>query len=100
MATQEEWIKRLYGKEEHLWKFNFTIADLKRQYAGVGLTAPFATIYPKDAPLPNASNINGVENTVVPNMAVLKYGTNTQVTVYNSTGNMDYVFDAQAVVLE
>lgn len=78
---------------------NFTIAGLTRQYAGVGLTAPFATVYPKGEARPNASNINGVEGAVVPNMAVLKYGTNTQVTVYNSAGNLHYVFDAQAVVL-
>jgi hypothetical protein len=57
------------------------------------------TIYPKGGTRPNASNINGVEGAVVPNMAVLKYGTDTQITVYNSAGNLHYIFDAQAVVL-
>ena len=48
---------------------------------------------------PLSSNLNTVEGPPVPNMAVLKYGADNTVRVYNLAGYAHYLFDASAVVL-
>ncbi|MEO7369872.1 MAG: hypothetical protein ABI949_06725 [Ilumatobacteraceae bacterium] len=77
---------------------NLTSAELKRQYASVP-AASFLTAYPADAARPLSSNLNTVEGPPIPNMAVLKYGANNTVRVYNLAGYSHYLFDASAVVL-
>ena len=77
---------------------NLTSASLTRQYASVAARS-FLTVYPSDAAKPFSSNLNTVEGAPIPNMAVLKYGVNNTVTVYNDAGYEHYIFDASAVVL-
>jgi hypothetical protein len=77
---------------------NLTSAALTRQYPTV-VARSFLTAYPADAPRPLSSNLNTVEGPPIPNMAVLKYGANNTVRVYNLAGYAQYVFDASAVVL-
>jgi hypothetical protein len=77
---------------------NLTSAELKRQYASVPVSS-FLTVYPTDAPRPNASNLNMVEGAPVPNLAIMKYGTNSTVRVFNLAGYNQYLYDASAVVL-
>jgi hypothetical protein len=77
---------------------NLTSAELIRQYPSV-VVRSFLTAYPADAPRPLSSNLNTVEGPPIPNMAVLKYGANNTVRVYNLAGYAHYVFDASAVVL-
>ncbi len=77
---------------------NLTAAELKRQYATVPASS-FLTAYPASATRPLSSNLNTVEGPPIPNMAVLKYGTNNTVRVYNLAGYEHYLFDASAVVL-
>jgi hypothetical protein len=78
---------------------NLTSASLTRQYASVFVRS-FLTAYPAGADRPLSSNLNTVEGpTPIPNLAVLKYGTNNTVRVYNLAGYAHYLFDASAVVL-
>ena len=79
-----------------------------RQPHGGGAEAPvpvavpassFLTAYPADATRPLSSNLNTVEGPPIPNMAVLKYGANNTVRVYNLAGYEHYLFDASAVIL-
>jgi len=78
---------------------NLTSASLTRQYASVPANS-FITAYPADAPVrPLSSNLNTVEGPPIPNMAVLTYGANNTVAVYNLAGYAHYLFDASAVVL-
>jgi hypothetical protein len=78
---------------------NLTSAELKRQYPSVP-AASFLTAYPTGATRPLSSNLNTVEGPPVPNMAILKYGTQNTVRVYNLAGYAHYLFDASAVVLD
>jgi hypothetical protein len=81
---------------------NFTSASLARQYPSQFVRS-FMTAYPSCAPGPScrplSSNLNTVEGPPVPNMAVLTYGANNTVSVYNLAGFAHYIFDASAVVL-
>lgn len=77
---------------------NLTSASVTRQYTSV-VARSFLTAYPADAARPLSSNLNTVEGPPIPNMAVLKYGTNNTVRVYNLAGYAHYLFDASAVVL-
>jgi hypothetical protein len=78
---------------------NLTSASLTRQYP-TQFVRSFMTAYPANAPQrPQSSNLNTVEGPPIPNMAVLTYGTNNTVRVYNLAGYAHYVFDASAVVL-
>jgi hypothetical protein len=78
---------------------NLTSASVARQYASVFVRS-FLTAYPTGAERPLSSNLNTVEGpAAIPNMAVLKYGSNNTVRVYNLFGFAHYLFDASAVVL-
>ena len=81
---------------------NLTGTGLSRVYP----TAPVAsyfTLYPSDAPSrPLSSNINVTEGVdlAVANMAVVKLGADDQIKAYNNAGNIHYLFDVSAVVLQ
>jgi hypothetical protein len=77
---------------------NLTAAKLNRQYPTVAAST-FLTAYPGGAAKPLSSNLNMVEGPPVPNMAVMKYGADNTVNVYNLAGYAHYLFDASAVVL-
>ena len=78
---------------------NLTSASLTRQYPSVPAST-FLTAYPGGGAVrPLSSNLNMVEGPPVPNMAVLKYGADNTVRVYNLAGYAHYLFDASAVVL-
>jgi len=78
---------------------NLTSASVARQYPSVPVSS-FLTAYPAGADRPLSSNLNTTEGpAAVPNMAVLKYGANNTVRVYNLAGYAHYLFDASAVVL-
>lgn len=51
------------------------------------------TVYPKGVAQPASSNLNFTTGQVVPNLVVVKVGTNQSVTVFNSTGNTHVIFD-------
>jgi hypothetical protein len=79
---------------------NLTNASLGRQYPNVSVEPGYLTVYPADAQaLPVISNLNNYEATPVPNMALIKYGGNQTVRVYNSSGYAHYILDVSAVVL-
>ncbi len=66
---------------------NLTSASLTRQYVSVFVRS-FLTAYPAKATRPLSSNLNTVEGpTPIPNMAILKYGTDATVTMYNLAGH-------------
>lgn len=77
---------------------NLTSAELKRQFATVPVQS-YLTVYPSDQPRPLSSNLNTVEGTPVPNLAIMKYGPNSTVRVFNLSGFQHYLYDASAVVL-
>ncbi|MEP7203529.1 MAG: hypothetical protein ABI894_13015 [Ilumatobacteraceae bacterium] len=78
---------------------NLTSASVTRQYASVFVRS-FLTAYPTGAERPLSSNLNTVEGpAAIPNMAILPYGTDNTVRVYNLFGFAHYLFDASAVVL-
>ena len=77
---------------------NLTSASVTRQYP-TAIARSFLTAYPADAARPLSSNLNTVEGPPIPNMAVLKYGANNVVRIYNLAGYAHYLFDASAVVL-
>jgi len=78
---------------------NLTNASLYRQYPTVPVGS-FLTVYPSDgSALPTVSNLNMTENVSVPNMALLMYGNDQQLKVFNAFGYSHYIFDASAVIL-
>jgi hypothetical protein len=77
---------------------NLTSAELKRQYATVPVQS-YLTVYPSDQARPLASNLNTTEGAPVPNLAIMKYGPNSTVRVFNLSGFQHYLYDASAVVL-
>lgn len=80
---------------------NLTGTGLSRQFDSVGVDT-YLTAFPKPASgsgLPEVSNLNLTEGRSVPNMALLRYGPDSEVRFYNYNGFVDYVFDASAVVL-
>ena len=79
---------------------NLTNAGTTRQFPGVSVEPGFLTVYPADgAPTPNISNLNSYESVPVPNMALIKYGPNQTVRVFNARGYSNYILDVSAVVL-
>jgi len=78
---------------------NLTSASVTRQYPSQPVSS-FITAYPAGAERPLSSNLNTTEGpAAVPNMAVLPYGANNTVRIYNLAGYAHYLFDASAVVL-
>jgi hypothetical protein len=77
---------------------NLTSAELKRQFATVPVQS-YLTVYPSDQARPLSSNLNTVEGSPVPNLAIMKYGPNSTVRVFNLSGFQHYLYDASAVVL-
>ena len=59
----------------------------------------YLTVYPAGPSRPNVSNLNTTEGSPVPNLAIMKYGDNATVRVFNLTGFAHYLYDASAVVL-
>lgn len=79
---------------------NLTNASLGRLYPTVKVEPGFLTVYPADQPtLPVISNLNNYESAAVPNMALIKYGADQTVRVYNASGYAHYILDVSAVVL-
>lgn len=77
---------------------NLTAASLTRQSASVPVSS-YLTMWPADKTRPGSSNLNTVENAIVPNLAVLTYGANYTVKAFNLSGYAHYLFDASAVIL-
>jgi hypothetical protein len=82
---------------------NLTGAELQRQYP-TRADATFLTAYPtppegSGTQPPLISNLGMSEGEVVPNLAFLQYGAGTSVRFYNRASNLDYLFDASAIVL-
>ncbi len=79
---------------------NLTNASLARQYPSVRVEPGYLTVYPADSPsMPVISNLNNYESASVPNMALIKYGANQTVRVFNAAGYAHYILDVSAVVL-
>jgi len=82
---------------------NLTGSRLTRQYPSVAVTPSFLTACPGTCPLaknkPTYSNLNSVENGVVANLALVPYGPNYTVRVFNARGYAHYHLDVSAVVL-
>jgi len=65
------------------------------------------TVYPADvskakgecADPPTIANVNYTQSEVVPNMALLRYGSDARVCVFNLDGYVDYLLDVYAIVL-
>ncbi len=55
--------------------------------------AGFLTVWPKDAPLPNASNLNFEPGQTVPNLVLAKLGAGGKVSMKNSAGNTHLIAD-------
>jgi hypothetical protein len=55
--------------------------------------AGYLTVYPTGSAPPTASNLNFGKDQIVPNMVIAKLGSGGQVTVYNSSGSTDVIFD-------
>ena len=53
----------------------------------------FLTIFPTGTSRPNAANLNFTPGKTVPNMVVVKLGTNGQVDMYNSAGTTHVIYD-------
>lgn len=77
---------------------NLTSAGLSRPSPNISVNG-YLTVYPSDTARPTASNLNLVEGTPIPNLAIMKYSATTTVRVYNQSGNNHYLYDASAVVL-
>jgi hypothetical protein len=79
---------------------NLTNASLTRQYPTVSVES-FLTVWPSGQPRPLTSYLDTNEDPIaVPNMAILTYGTDYKLSVYNLFGSAHYLFDASAVVLK
>ena len=53
----------------------------------------YVTLYPTGSPQPNASNLNVTPGETVPNLVVVKVGTGGKVSVFNSAGTTQLIFD-------
>lgn len=61
-----------------------------------GGTAPsFLTLYPSDAARPNASNLNWNTNEIVPNLVIVKIGSDGNIKIYNDQGDVDVIADVE-----
>ncbi len=61
-------------------------------------SSSFLTLYPEDSTMPVASNLNWVQNQIVPNLVVSKLSSPTspqpgQVSIYNLAGNVEVIVD-------
>jgi hypothetical protein len=81
---------------------NLTVAELQRQYSTVPVGYSYMSAWPPDAGgRPEASVINIPPGAIpTPNMAVLTYSALKTVRFYNFQGQVHYLFDASAVVLD
>jgi hypothetical protein len=82
---------------------NLTNAGLTRQFPTVAVEPSYLTVYPTPASAgapPLISNLNSVETGPVPNLALVTYGANQTVRVFNAKGYSHYIFDVSAVVLK
>lgn len=85
---------------------NLTAANVGRQYPWAPV-ASYLTAYPtpkgSGTQAPGVSNLVITEGEVMPNMALIKYGSNGtdpyQIRFYNKAGYLDYLLDVTAVVL-
>jgi len=55
--------------------------------------ASFLTVWPDDATRPNASDLNWVPGLTVPNLVILKVGTNGKIDLYNPAGSTSVILD-------
>jgi hypothetical protein len=53
----------------------------------------FLTVYPSDAGLPTASNLNFLPGQTVPNLVTVKVGADGKVKLYNAAGQTHVIFD-------
>lgn len=53
----------------------------------------FLTVYPSNAGLPNASNLNFAPGQTVPNLVTVKVGADGRVKLYNAAGQTHVIFD-------
>ncbi|MEJ6739955.1 MAG: S8 family serine peptidase, partial [Actinomycetota bacterium] len=53
----------------------------------------YVTIYPSGTPKPNASNINFVAGQNIPNMAIVKVGSDGKIAIYNESGLTQVIVD-------
>lgn len=62
-------------------------------------TAPsYLTVWPTGVPRPLASNLNWVRGQTVPNLVEVALGLNGRVSIYNSAGSVDVIFDVAGYV--
>jgi hypothetical protein len=81
---------------------NLTNASLARQVPTGSVTPSYLTVFPSPgtaSPPPLIANLNSVEGAPVGNLALVKFGANETVRVYNARGYAHYVLDVNAVVL-
>jgi subtilisin family serine protease len=53
----------------------------------------YVTVYPSGTPKPNASNINFVAGQTIPNMAIVKLGSDGRIAIYNEGGSTQVIVD-------
>ncbi len=64
-----------------------------------GTTAPgYLTVYPAEDPRPTASNLNWVAGQTVPNLMQVDLELSGQLTIFNSAGRTDVIFDVAGYV--
>lgn len=57
-------------------------------------TAPsYVTVWPSDAPMPLASNLNVITDQTVPNLVVAKVGADGTIRIYNASGSIHVIAD-------
>jgi hypothetical protein len=83
---------------------NLTAAGLEKQYSWGPPERSHMTVYPSppqgaSQTPPNISNLNVGQGEAVPNMALLRYGSDQRIRFFNFAGYVDYIFDVYAVVL-
>ncbi len=66
--------------------FNLTVAN--------GTAGSYLTAYPYGATRPTASNLNFAPGEVVPNRVIVPVGTGGKVSIYNVSGSVDVIVDA------
>jgi hypothetical protein len=86
---------------------NLTATDLQRQYSWAPVES-YVTAFPTPSDgstaVPTVSNLNIKEGNTIPNLALLKYGSNAdgpnRVRFYNRAGFVHYLLDVSAVILD
>jgi hypothetical protein len=74
--------------------------NLQHPNTGATSLSSFLRFTPGGSTPTETSNINYYIGDVVPNMSLIKYGGNKVVTAYNHYGNIDYLLDVYAIVLD